>query len=56
MQTEKRRLVKNSDNDHLFSHPCFEGFYVDEVNGVGAEEIAGYVPTRHELVQIVKYW
>ncbi len=55
-ETKKPRLVKNSDNDHLFLDPMFEGYYVDEVNGAGAEEVAGYVPTRHELVQLVKYW
>ena len=30
--------------------------YVDEVSGRGAEEIHGFVPTRHELLQLVKYW
>ena len=30
--------------------------YVDEVNGEGAEEIAGFTPTRRELIQLVKYW
>jgi hypothetical protein len=55
-ETEKRRIVKNSDNDHLFLHEILEGYYVDEVNGAGAAEVAGYIPTRHELVQLVKYW
>lgn len=56
METEKRRLVKNRDNDPLFSHSEFEKFCVDEVNGAGAEEVPKYVPTRHELIQLVKYW
>jgi len=56
METERLRLIKNSDNEHLFSHEIFEGYYVDEVNGAGAAEVAGYIPTRHELVQLVKYW
>ena len=30
--------------------------YVDEVNGPGSEEVSGFVPTRHELIQLVKYW
>ncbi len=30
--------------------------YVDEVNGAGAVEIPSFVPTRHELIQLVKYW
>jgi hypothetical protein len=30
--------------------------YVDDVNGPGAVEMPGVVATRHELVQLVKYW
>jgi hypothetical protein len=30
--------------------------YVEEVNGPGAVEIPGFVATRHELIQLVKYW
>ena len=57
METKKLRLVKNSDNQSLFRHlPELEGHYVDEVNGAGAEEVPQYVPTRHELLQLVKYW
>ena len=41
MKTEKLRLVKNGDNEHLFLHPEFEGYYVDEVNGAGAKEVVG---------------
>ena len=52
----KLRLVRNSDNGRLFSNPIFEGLYVDEVNGAGAEEVPQYVPTKHELLQLVKYW
>lgn len=29
---------------------------VYEVNGPGAEEIAGFVPTRHELLLLVRHW
>lgn len=56
METEKLRLIKNSDNEHLCLHEIFEGYYVHEVNGAGAAEVAGYIPTRHELVQLVQYW
>src|SRR5580704_3162189 len=30
--------------------------YVDEVNGPGAVEMPGVVVTKHELVQLLKYW
>jgi len=51
--SDKEKVVTNSDNELL--EPGQYGF-VDEVNGPGAEEIQGFVPTRHELIQIVKYW
>jgi hypothetical protein len=57
METEKLRLVENSDNQSLFQClPELENYYVDEVNGLGAEEMANYVPTRYELIQVVKHW
>ena len=56
------KLVRNKFNDCVqplicgpVDRPIVIG-YVPEVNGPGAEEIAAFVPTRHELVQIVKYW
>jgi hypothetical protein len=30
--------------------------YLDEVNGPGAVEMPDFVATKHELVQLVKYW
>ena len=30
--------------------------YVDEVNGPAAAEIPGFVATKHELIQLLKYW
>ena len=30
--------------------------HVDEVNGAGSLEVPDFVPTRHELIQLVKYW
>ena len=29
---------------------------VDEINGAGGEELPNFVPTRHELVQLAKFW
>ena len=29
---------------------------MDELNDAAAEEVPGFVPTRGELIQIVKYW
>jgi len=56
MENGKRVLVMNCDNNPLFSDPQFKGYYVDEVNGAGAEEVPNYVPTKHELLQLVRYW
>jgi hypothetical protein len=30
--------------------------YVSELNGPDSAEMPGFVPTRHELIQLVKYW
>jgi hypothetical protein len=49
--------VKNADNEWLeavHAGPFVIG-QVDEVNGPGAEEVP-FVPTKHELIQLVKYW
>ena len=43
--------VKNADNQYL-GGDC----WVDEVNGPGATEVPDFDPTRHELVQLVRYW
>jgi hypothetical protein len=51
-------MKMNSDNQHLMpltGNGLIIGS-VDEVNGRGAEEITSFVPTRHELIVIVKYW
>ena len=56
METKPRRRVKNSDNDPLFLHPESEGYISNEVNGADTEEVPLDVPTRLELVMIVKYW
>lgn len=57
-ETQKRAICKNSDNDDLLPrrNAKFVLGYVDEVNGIGAEEIQAYVPTRKEIRELVKYW
>jgi hypothetical protein len=57
-EAEKRRIVLNADNDRLLprGNQTFRVGFVDEVNGPGAAEAAAYVPTRHEVVELVKYW
>jgi hypothetical protein len=58
MEPKTVKVVRNSDNDALLpsgNEKVLIGC-VDEVNGAGAVEVAEYVPTRHEIMQIVKYW
>ena len=50
--------VVNQDNGSLQAygnHDLIFG-YVEKVNGSGAEEIPAFVPTRHELLALAKYW
>ncbi len=47
--------VVNADNAWLEPIGGWIG-HVSEVNGRGAEELPGFVPTRHELCLLVKYW
>lgn len=58
METEKRTIVQNKDNGSLL--PSVAGKYIfgsaEEVNRAGAEEITGYTPTKHELIQLVQFW
>lgn len=48
----------NQDNEdlHAIGTTRFIIGQVDEVNGAGAVEVAEFVPTRHELLELVKYW
>ena len=50
--------VANVDNHYL--KPLAGGPFaigcVDEVNGAGAKEIPQFLATRHELIELVKYW
>ena len=54
----KNPVVRNTDNEFLgqLRGPGFTIGHVDEVNGRGAEEIQGFIATRHELIQLAKYW
>jgi len=45
--------VSNADNGGLL--PTVTGL-IDEVNGKGAVEVPDFIATRHELVQVAKYW
>jgi hypothetical protein len=49
--------TRNADNEGLgaIQAGSFTVGWVDEVNGPGVEAVA-FVPTRHELLQFVKYW
>jgi hypothetical protein len=50
--------VGNVDNKYLeplHAGPALIG-RVYEVNGDGAKELAEFVPTRHELAELVKFW
>lgn len=50
--------IKNADNEWLGTaegaNICVG--HVSEVNGADAAEVEGFVPTRHELLELVKYW
>jgi len=52
------KVYRNVDNDcrmPLGGRGIVIG-HVDEVNGSGAQEISDFLPTRHELLQVAKYW
>ncbi len=54
----KTRICKNKDNNYLMPLRG-RGFLigaVDEVNGRGAKEVPDFVPTRHELLQLLNFW
>ena len=55
---EKKINVENSDNEYLEAlvGPAHVIGHVDAVNGAGAEEMPSFIPTRHELEQLVKHW
>ncbi len=52
------RIVSNADNEGLMpssGNRIIIG-YVYEANGAGSKEMPEYVPTRHELTELLKYW
>jgi hypothetical protein len=57
-ERETRTIAQNGDKDDL--QPGGEGMfaisYVDAVNGGAAQETPEFVPTRHELIQLARYW
>ena len=58
LREEYAPAVRNADNEYLGSSevgPMVIG-YVDEVNGPGAAAVPDLVPTRHEVIQLLKYW
>ena len=53
-EKEKNKVMGNHDNELL---ELMEGCeFVDEVNGLEAEEIRDFISARHELIQLLKYW
>jgi hypothetical protein len=51
-------IIRNADNEglgQLRGGKIVIG-HVDEVNGRDAQEVPGFVATRHELIQLAKYW
>ena len=58
MADHKRKIhTVNADNEFLepLAARHFVIGQVDQVNGAGAEELP-FMPTRHELLELVKYW
>ena len=58
MAIQKQEInAVNADSDFLQPLPAgpFVIGRVDRVNGAGAVEVP-FMPTRHELLQLVKYW
>ena len=52
------RITMNSDNSDLgpVEGGCVTIGYVDQVNGPCALEVPTFVPTRAELLQLIRYW
>ena len=50
--------MPSADSEGLggYENGRFTVGYVNEVNGPGAVEMPGVVATKHELIQLVKYW
>ena len=55
---KRYRIHRNADNAALAPIVVnrFAIGHVDEINGEGAKEMPAFVPTRHELFVLAKYW
>ena len=58
MEHRANPSVRNADNGFLgeIHSGGFRIGYLDDINGSGAEEMEGFLPTQHELIQLAKYW
>jgi hypothetical protein len=56
LMTEKLRPCPDSEGLGYWGNEKIIVGYVSEVNGPDSAEIPDFVPTRHELIQLVKYW
>ena len=57
-EPNQRSVVSNPDNEFLGptgGGPVTIGL-VDEVNGLGAAGVPEFVPTRHELLELARFW
>jgi hypothetical protein len=54
--TQEFRPCPDSDGLGYWSNEKIVVGYVSEVNGPDSAEIPDFVPTRHELIQLAKYW
>jgi len=53
---KKRKLSSDSEGLGYWGNANFVVGHVSEVNGTEASEIPEFVPTKHELIQLAKYW
>jgi hypothetical protein len=54
--TDKLRPCPDSEGLGCWGNEKITVGYVSEVNGPDSAEMPEFVPTRHELIQLVKYW
>ena len=54
--TQKFKACPDSEGLGCWGNEKITVGYVTEVNGPDSAEIPDFVPTRHELIQLVKYW
>jgi hypothetical protein len=54
--TRSFRPCPDSDGLECFGNQYERIGYVSEVHGPDSEEVLHFAPTRHELVQLIKYW